>query len=114
MTSKTAPSSWLHETTPEKEACAWESSDYRPCVRMNRPGKEWRSGEGGESAWSDGGGGFCQREGQPAGGVCVWARTDSPATLHSPAITAPTNSKNFKGGGWIRQGKVIKSKGFNS
>ena len=26
-----------------------------------------------------------------AGGVCVWERTDNPATLHSPAIIAPTN-----------------------
>ena len=38
----------------------------------------------------------CLCEGQPAGGVCVWARTDSPATLHSPAITAPTNNRTFK------------------
>ena len=31
----------------EKEACAWKFSGYRPCVRMNRQGKEWRSGESG-------------------------------------------------------------------
>ena len=37
----------------------------------------------------------CPREGQPAGGVCMWARNDIPTTLHSPAITAPTNSKTF-------------------
>ena len=37
-----------------------------------------------------------QREGQPAGGVCVWERIDSLATLHSPTITAPTNSIKFK------------------
>ena len=61
-------------------------------------------------AWSDGGGGFpCQHEVQPAGGVCVWARADSPATLHSPAITAPINSISFNGGSWIRQGKMGKS-----
>ena len=24
-----------------------------------------------------------QCEGQPVGGVCMWARTDNPATLHS-------------------------------
>ena len=60
-------------------------------MRMNRKWREWHSGESGESAWSDGGGGFPKREGQPIGGVCVWERTDSPATLHSPAITAPTN-----------------------
>ena len=71
--------------------------------------------ENGESAWSDGGGGFLANvRPQPAGGVCMWARTDSPATPHSPAITAPTNSITFNGGSWIRQGKVSKSKGFNS
>ena len=51
MTSETAPSSWLRETTLEKKIVRGKSSDYRPCVRMNRPGKEWRSsGESGESA----------------------------------------------------------------
>ena len=30
-----------------KEACAWEQSDYCPCVRMNKQGKEWRRGEDG-------------------------------------------------------------------
>ena len=50
----------------------------------------------GESPWSDGGGGFPKREGQPAGGVCLWERTDSPATLHSPAINASTNLQSIK------------------
>ena len=31
-----------------------------------------------------------QREVLFTGGVCVWARTDNLATLHSPAITAST------------------------
>jgi len=38
---------------------------------------------------------FYHREGQPVGGVCMWARTDSPATLHSSTITAPTNQQNI-------------------
>ena len=38
---------------------------------------------------------FAQCEVRFTGGVCVWARTDNPATLHSLAITAPTNNKNF-------------------
>ena len=37
----------------------------------------------------------CLREGQSAGGVCMWARTNSPATLHCPAITTPTNNITF-------------------
>ena len=41
----------------------------------------------------------------------MWARTDSPTTLHSPAITAPTTKQNIKkNGSWIRQGKMGKSK----
>ena len=80
---------------------------------MNQQWREWHSGENGESAWSDGGGGFpCQREGQPAGGVCVWERTDSLATLHSPAITTQLTTECFNGGSWIRQGKVSKQKGW--
>ena len=56
-----------------------------------------RRGESGMSAWSDGSGGFhFQREGQPAGGVCVWARTGNPTTLHSPVITASTTQQNIK------------------
>ena len=47
----------------------------RSYVRVNRPGKEWRCGYGS--------GGCLPTWGQPAGGVCMWARTDSPATLHS-------------------------------
>ena len=32
-----------------------------------------------------------------AGGVCVWASTDNPATLHSPAkITASTTLQSIK------------------
>ena len=65
---------------------------YRPCMRMdNSPMREdeptmgrmaqWREWR---VPWNDGGGCFpFQREGQPTGGVCVWERTDSPATLHS-------------------------------
>ena len=61
--------------------------------------------------WSDGGGFACHREVQSTSGVCVWARTDSPTTLHSPAITAPTTKQNIrKNGSWIRQGKMGKSK----
>ena len=72
-----------------------DEQNYRPCMRMNRQWREWHSGESGEFAWSDGGGGFPKCEGQPVGGVCVWARTDRTATLHSLAITAPTNSRTF-------------------
>ena len=48
--------------------------------------REWNEGRSHSSA---------HREVQSASGVCVWARTDSPATLHSLAITAPTNNRNF-------------------
>ena len=36
-----------------------------------------------------------QREVRFTGGVCVWARTGNPATLHSPAITASTTQQNI-------------------
>ena len=36
-----------------------------------------------------------QREVRFVGGVCVWARTDNPTTLHSPAITASTTQQKI-------------------
>ena len=37
-----------------------------------------------------------QREVPFVGGVCMWARTDNPATLHSPTISASTTQQNIK------------------
>ena len=37
-----------------------------------------------------------QHEVQFVGGVCMWARTDNPATLHSPAITTSTTLQSIK------------------
>ena len=35
------------------------------------------------------------RVNESVGGVCMWARTDSPATPHCPAITTQLTSKVF-------------------
>ena len=44
------------------------------------------------------------------GGVCVWARTDSLATLHSQPQLPQLTAAILNGGGWIKQGKMGKSK----
>ena len=67
MTVEKSSFSWLHETKIGKNPVRENEQNYRPCVRINnsrlcvrmsQQWREWRSGENGESTWSDGGVGF--------------------------------------------------------
>ena len=79
------PNLCMRKKTP---AYAWGEENDCPCMRMSNI--KWKNGEWNPpppllSAWGN----------EPVGGVCVWARTNSPATHHCPAITIPTNQQKF-------------------